>query len=207
MSGRIVISGFIGAALVLSAHVANAQIAGGAATLPPSVVSAFQANPGQLLTQYPNAGPEFIKQLRDLLSSNKATLQTIIALAKNATEEQRKAMAGVLADVAKAYAAAGDPAFANQIQVAVANSGIPEFAKAYAEAAGDTGTAATGGGGGGGGPSTNGAPSGGANPGNTNNGNTFVANGATNLLTGGTLGSIGGTSTTTTTTITQTSTF
>jgi hypothetical protein len=206
MSGRIILGSFIGAALMLSAHTANAQIAG-FTPLPASTVSAFQANPGQLLTQYPNAGPDFIKQLRDLLSSNKATLPTIIALAKNANEDQRKAMAGVLADVAKAYAAAGDPAFQTQIQVAVANSGIPEFAKAYAEAAGDTGTASTGGGGGGGGPSVNGPPTGGPNTGTTNTANNAVTNGSTNLLTGASLGGGGSTSTTTTTTITQTSTF
>jgi hypothetical protein len=206
MSGRIIVSGFIGAALMLSAHVANAQITGGT-PLPQSAISAFQANPGQLLTQYPNAGPDFIKQLRDLLSSDKATLQTIIASAKNANEDQRKAMAGVLADVAKAYAAAGDPAFANQIQVAVANSGIPEFAKAYAEAAGDTGTAAIGGGGGGGGPNTAGSPTGGQNSSVLTNTNRAVPYTFANLLTGAVLPTLGGSSTSTTTTITQVSPF
>ncbi len=134
--------------------------------MPPAAIAAFLANPGQLLNQFPNGGPGLAKQVSDLMGSDKSTLATLIAFAKTANEDQRKAIAQGLAQAAKAYAA-GDPAFANQIQQSVANSGLPEFAKAYADAAGDTGTAATGGGGagGGGGPNVAGAPTGGANTG------------------------------------------
>ena len=116
---RILARYFVGALFVLSAQFANAQINGQSAPLTPAAVAAFQANPGQLLSQFPNGGPEFIKQIRDLLMSDKNTLAPIIALAKTATQDQRNAMADALAQVAKAYASAGDPAFANQIQVAV----------------------------------------------------------------------------------------
>jgi hypothetical protein len=179
---------FIGAAFVLSAQFANAQLAGQGTTLSASDISAFQANPGQLLSQFRDGGPEMVKQVRDLVGSDKATLATIIALAKTANEDQRKAIGEGLAQIAKAYAK-NDPASANQIQQAVANSGIPELAKAYAEAAGDTGTASTGGGGGGGGggPSGTGAPQGGPNFGTFNPTNSFAANGS-NFLTGGTVG-------------------
>ncbi len=200
MSGRVIVSSLIGAALLLSASVASVQAQG---TTPPPTVS-------QLMTQYPNAGPEFINQVRTLLAADKNNLALIIAAARTANEDQRKALAQVLADYAKSIAAS-DPAFANQIQQAVATSGIPEFAKAYADAAGDTGTAATGGGGGvgggGGGPSGTGAPTGGANTGGITTANNAVTNGSSNLLNGAGLGSLGGSSTTTTNTITQVSTF
>jgi hypothetical protein len=187
---QFVVRCFIGAAFMLSAQFANAQLAGQGATLPASEISAFQANPGQLLTQFRDGGPEMVKQIRSLVGSDKATLATIIALAKTANEDQRKAIGEGLAQIAKAYAT-NDPAFANQIQQSVASSGIPELAKAYAQAAGDTATASTGGGGGaggGGGPSGAGAPGGGANPGSFSSTSNFAANGSSNLLTGGNSG-------------------
>jgi hypothetical protein len=135
----------------------------------------------------------------DLVGSDKTTLAAIIALAKSATEEQRKAIAQGLAQIAKAYAANSDPAYANQIQVAVANAGLPEFAKAYADAAGDTGTASTGGGGGGGGPNVPGAPTGGQNTGGIASGTSSAVNAGSGLIFGVGLGGSGGTTTTTTT--------
>jgi hypothetical protein len=175
-----------GAIFLLSAHLANAQIAGQGPALPPAAIADFLANPSQLLNQFPNGGPGLAKQVGDLVDSDKATLATLIAIAKTANEDQRKAMAGALAQVAKAYAASGDPAFANQIQQAVVTSGLPEFAKAYAEAAGDTGTASTGGGGGGGGPIA-GGPTGGQNTGTfpTTNGINTQTPGPSNTSVGG----------------------
>jgi hypothetical protein len=204
MLGRVIVTSLVGAVFALSVQFANAQTPGGGA--PPSVVAAFQANPSQLLTQFPNGGPDMTSQVRALITADRTTLSTIISLARNANQDQRKALAQALADTAK-QAAANDPAFANQIQQAVATSGISEFAKAYAEAAGDTGTASTGGGGGGGGPNVPGAPTGGPNTGGFPGGNSVVANGFTNLLTGGSLGGAGGTSTTTTITTNQVSSF
>lgn len=164
---RTVVRCSFGAILLLSTQLANAQVSGQGPALPPAAIAAFLANPGQVMNQFPNGGTGLVKQVSDLMDSDKVTLATLIAFAKTANEDQRKAIAQGLAQAAKAYAA-GDPAFANQIQQSVANSGLPEFAKAYADAAGDTGTAATGGGGGGGGgggPNVAGAPTGGANTG------------------------------------------
>jgi hypothetical protein len=170
------------AVLMLAPQLASAQITGQSPPMSPAAVSSFLANPSQLLSQYPNGGPDLEKQISDLMSSDKNTLTTIIALAKTANEQQRQAMAKALAGVAKAYAQAGDPLSANQIQVAVVNSGLPEFSKAYADAAGITGTAATGGGGGAGGlgPLPTGGPNGGAGV----VGNTTVTNNS-GLLSGG----------------------
>jgi hypothetical protein len=182
MTPRSIVRWSVGAIFLLSAQLANAQPAGQSPPLPPSAISAFLANPGQLLNQFPNGGPGLAKQVADLMSSDKITLATLIAFAKTANEDQRKAIAQGLAQAAKAYASAsGDPGFANQIQQAVANSGLPEFAKNYADAAGDTGTASTGGGNaGGGGPSGTGAPTGGQN-----NGTFPVTNGTPNRPIGG----------------------
>lgn len=190
MTVRFAVRCLVGASLILSTQVAKAQV-NGQSTLPASAVTAFQANPGQLLSQFPNGGPDMITQIVGLLGADKAALPTIITLAKTANEDQRKAMAGALAQVAKAFAS-GDPTFAGQIQLAVAASGLPEFAKAYAEAAGDTGTAAAGGGGGGGGggATSSGPPTGGSNSGGGVAGSTFAASRASGL----TSGSLGGVS-------------
>ncbi|WP_339028233.1 hypothetical protein WI604_25735 [Bradyrhizobium symbiodeficiens] len=183
MTVRFAVKLLVGAALVFSAQAASAQV--GTPNVTPAQISAFQANPGQLLGQFPDGGQGLISQITDLASADKNTVAAIIALARNANEDQRKAIAQGLATAAKAYATGNDPGSANQISQEVVASGLPEFQKAYAEAAGDTGTAAAGGGGGGGGgPTASGPPSGGQNGGNGPNGNTFAANGFS--LTGGT---------------------
>jgi hypothetical protein len=195
MMVRFVVQCLICGFLMLLPQFAKAQIPGQVATLAPSAISAFQANPGQLLSQFPNGSPEMAKQVRDLVGSDKATLSAIIALAKAANADQRKAIAQGLADAAKAYAT-NDPAFVNQIQLAVANAGLPEFTKAYAEAAGDTATASTGGGGaggagGGGGPNVAGAPTGGSNGGGISSGTSSAVTSNGGTLTGGSLGGAG----------------
>jgi hypothetical protein len=205
MMVRFLVQSLICGFLMLLPQFANAQIPGQVPALLPSAIAAFQANPGQLLSQYPNGGPGLAKQVSDLVGSDKTTLAAIIALAKSANEDQRKAIAQGLAQIAKAYAANNDPAFANQIQVAVANAGLPEFAKAYADAAGDTGTASTGGGGGGGGPNVPGAPTGGTNTGGIATGTSSAVNAGSGLLGVGGLGGAGFSQIGGTTTITQVS--
>ena len=187
MFGRLVVKGIIGAAVLLSVQSANAQLGGQGPKVPASTIAAFMNNPGQLLGQFPGAGPELVKQVRDLLTTDKATLPAIIGLLKLASPDQQIAIADALAQVAKAYSKS-DPAFANQIQQAVANAGLPEVSKAYAEAAGDTGTAATGGGGvGAGGGQVGAPPTGGQNNGVFTSSNPVTT--TPNTITGGTSGS------------------
>ena len=133
MKNRFVFGSFAGVFLLLSAQVVPAQQGPAAQT------------PAQVLSQYPDGGVAMETQVQTLMNADRASLAAIIAFARTATEDQRKAIARGLANVAKAYAAS-DPGFATQIQRSVAAAGLPEFAKAYAEAAGDTGTAAAGGG-------------------------------------------------------------
>ena len=170
---RLVVRFLAITALLLSAQAASAQTG---------------PTPSEILgqPQFVNGGQGLANAVQSLLTNDKTTLAAIIAFAKTADEDQRKAIAQGLAQVAKASAAGGDPAFGNTIQQAVVNSGLPEFAKAYAEAAGDTGTASTGGGGGGGGgPTAVGPPTGGPNTGNGPPGSTFTPTQAFGLTGGG----------------------
>ena len=164
MTLRFVLKCFAIAAVLLSAQVANAQ-----------------QTPSQVLgqSQLANGGKAMEDAVQSLMSADNVNLAAIIAFAKTANEDQRKAIGKALANVAKAYAAGGDPSNANSIQQAVVNSGLPELAKAYADAGGDTGTASIGGGGGGSG--LNAPPTGGPNTGTIVGGNSFAANQATNL--------------------------
>lgn len=153
------------AAVVLSAQAANAQTTPGQS--PPSVAQTLSQS------QFVNGGLVMANEVQALLA-DKTTLAAIIAFARTANEDQRKAIGQGLAQTAKASVSGGDPGYANQIQQAVAGSGLPELAKAYAEAAGDTATASIGGGGGGGGggPTAGGPPTGGTNNGNAPGGST-----------------------------------
>lgn len=192
MFRSVVRCSFALAIFMLSAQMAVAQ---GTGTSPPSLA--------QVMSGFPNGGPGLAKAVSDLVGSDKGSLAALIAFAKTANEDQRRAIAQGLAQAAKAYASGGDPAEANQIQQAVASSGLPEFSKAYADAAGDTGTASTGGGGGGGGggPIANG-PTGGQNNGTTGGG----GGGTNNQTAGSSQTSVGGSSffqTTTNTTTTN----
>jgi hypothetical protein len=162
------------AALLLSAQVASAQ----------------QQPPAQILSQSElvNGGKAMQDTVQNLMTADRNNLAAIIAFAKTANEDQRKAIGTALANFAKALlAAGGDP---TTIQQAVVAAGLPELSKAYADAGGDTGTAAAGagGGGGGGGPTQVGPPTGGANSGGTVGGSNFAANQASNLTNGGTGG-------------------
>jgi hypothetical protein len=173
MTIRIIARSFAIAALLFSAEGAIAQ--------------SSSQTPSQVLGQYNDGGKGMEDAVQSLMNADKTNLAAIIAFAKTANEDQRKAIGKALANVAKAYAAGGDPGSANSIQQAVVTAGIPELGKAYADAGGDTATASTGGGGGGGGGATQvGPPTGGANPGSTTVGNNFVVNSSRGLTdTGG----------------------
>jgi hypothetical protein len=147
------------------------------------------------LSQFTDGGQGMENAVQTLLSADRANLAAIIGFAKTANEDQRKAIGRALAAYAQASAKAGDPGFANTIQQTVVNAGLPELQKAYADAGGDTGTAAGGGGGGGGGggPTAVGPPIGGQNTGGLLSGNT-VPTQATGLLGAGGLGGGGSSS-------------
>jgi hypothetical protein len=151
-------------------------------------------SPAAFLAQFPNGGDKLASEVRNLLSADKAALPQLMGLLPAANGAQQDAIANGLAQAAKLYlrvdpacglnAPASPVCFATQIQQAVANSNDPNFIKAYASMAGDTGTASTGGGGGGGGGQTSGnIASGGSNTGNTTPNTSFTPNTFSNLLT------------------------
>jgi hypothetical protein len=167
MIARSLLRSFAVAGLLLSAQAASAQ---------------GPTNVGQDLgqSQFANGGQAMANEVQTLLG-DKANLAAILAFARTANEDQRKAIALGLFQTAKA----ADPGWATQIQNAVAL--IPELAKAYADASGDTGTASTGGGGGGGGggPTAGGPPTGGPNGGNGPNGSTFTTTQNSGIISSG----------------------
>lgn len=168
MTVRIV-RGIAIAALLLSTQAAIAQ------------TGSTGQSPSQVLSQYNDGGRAMQDAVQSLMNADKANLAAIIAFAKTANEDQRKAIGAALANVAKAYASGGDPGSANSIQQSVVTAGLPELAKAYADAGGDTGTASTGGGGGGGGATQVGPPTGGPNTGTNVVGSNFAATQASSL--------------------------
>src|SRR4051794_34689183 len=69
--------------------------------LPARTVSAFVANPSQMLQLFRSGGPQMISQVRDLAASDPATLQAILGLIANANSDQKKAIGAGLAQAAR----------------------------------------------------------------------------------------------------------
>lgn len=138
--------------------------------LPAQVISDFKATPTSLLQQYPGGGAQFISRVRDLGASDPSTLSALIGLLKDpaTTKDQIRGILAGLAQVAR-MAASSDPAYATEIQTAVAGTNNPDVIAAYQAATGDVAIASNGGGAGGGGGSGAGGPIG-------NHGNTGGAN-------------------------------
>ena len=153
--------------------------------LPAATISAFLANPSQLLSQYPNGGAQMVSQVRNLVATDPATLNAVINLIANATKDQQSAIGGALGQVALC----ARQALATQIQQALAATNNQNAITAYADVTGDQPIGATGGGGGGGGvggpTGTTGFAFGGSNGGTENFSNNGAGNSFGNLLTGG----------------------
>lgn len=165
--------------------------AAGAAIYPPSrqlpsqVISDFKSAPANLLQQFPDGGAQMISRVRDLGASDPTTLDGLIGLLKNpaTTKDQMRAIVAGLAQVAR-MAAQQDQAYGNEIQTAIAATGIADVIAAYQAATGDVAIAATGAGGtgtgGGGATGTSGFAFGGTNSGaSTFGGLHFATKGST----------------------------
>ncbi len=123
------------------------------------VVSRFTNDPEQLLTQYPDGGPQMISLIRDLVASDPGSLALILDLSANANTQQVKALGTGLGQAALICARIAQ-GFANEIeQMTVAVDNQP-LSLAFASVMGDLYLSSAGpaGVGGGGGPTaTNGA--------------------------------------------------
>ncbi|MBI5128451.1 MAG: hypothetical protein HZA66_03330 [Rhodopseudomonas palustris] len=132
-----------------------------AAVLPPSQrvadakIAEFKNSPQTLLTQNTTAA-SLTQATKLLVASDASTLSLVISLLTNSSTspQQVQSLVTGLAQAATLAAAAGDQAFANEIQAAVANTNNPTILAAYQGAVNASLIASTGGAGGGGGGGT-----------------------------------------------------
>jgi hypothetical protein len=131
----------------------------------------FQANPAQVLADFPTGGPLMISLIRQLAIADHADLPLIIGLLATANPDQANAIGTGLGQAALASVTA-DQAYAYAIQTALAATNNQTASLAFAAVMGDQGIGATGaggGGGGGGGGPVNQNTAGGGGGGNTLN--------------------------------------
>lgn len=153
---RVLLRAALGAALagfvVATVPPASAQVLSPQQALPANTIQQFLNNPGALLTQFPNGGPDMIKEVRDLAASDPKTLNALVALLTSANPDQAGAIGTGLGQAAE-LAVSVDPAYADQIQTAVitANSNFAVVAFSAVVGGDIKLAAATGGAGGGGG--------------------------------------------------------
>ena len=114
------------------------------------LVQQFNANPQQILQQFPNGGAAMISQLREIAIADPKSLDAIMGLIPNASKDQKAAIGSALGQAAKVVVKT-DQAYANDILQAIAKTKDQDVFLAYSGVAPDQGTAATGGGGAGGG--------------------------------------------------------
>jgi hypothetical protein len=136
--------------LLLLGAVAMVPFSSQAQQLAQFTAQQFQANPDQVLADFPNGGPELISLIRELAIADQADLPLIIGLLANANPDQANAIGTGLGQAALASVATNQ-AYANAIQTALASANNQTASLAYAAVMGDQGTGATGAGGGGGG--------------------------------------------------------
>jgi hypothetical protein len=97
--------------------------------LPAKTIQEFLANPGQLLAQFPDGGPRMVTLIRDLAASDPSTLKALVGLLATANSSQATAIGTGLGQVAL-MAVKTDPAYANEIQVAIAKADQSQAAPA-----------------------------------------------------------------------------
>jgi hypothetical protein len=134
-----------------------------AATVSQQEVRDFVANPGAILEQHKDCSTEMAARVRDLVVTDRSTLNSIIGLLPRASSAQRSCIGTGLGQAALALVAT-DAAGANAIQTALASAGNETAIAAFTAVTGQTliGATTASGGGGGGGPVANGPPLGGA---------------------------------------------
>jgi hypothetical protein len=110
----------------------------------------FQANPAQILANFPDGGPLLISLIRELALADQADLPLIIGLLANANIDQANAIGTGLGQAALASVTTNQ-GYANAIQTALAAANNETASLAFAAVMGDQAIGATGAGGGGGG--------------------------------------------------------
>jgi hypothetical protein len=156
--------------------------------LPAHVLSRFIDDPGRLLSQFPDGGPQMISSIRDLVASDPGSLPLIISLNARSNAKQIQAIGTGLGQAALVCNRTAQ-AFAGEIQRMTVTADNRSLSQAFLAVMGDlflSWTDLAGGGGGGGGPTeTSGEIGGAAVSGATLNLSTSVATGSTNSRTSG----------------------
>ena len=162
---RLIAAAIIGAALFVMVG-SGALHAQQSQTPQPMSVSAFMANPGQLLQQYPSGGTLMIAVVQQLALADPATFKVLLGLLANANDVQKGALGEGLAKAAKIEVLT-DQALAADWQAQIAAITDPSFQTAATNAFGDVQLEAVGGGplgAAGGGPGGAGGGGGGLEP-------------------------------------------
>ncbi len=157
--------------------------------LPALVVSQVINDPGRLLTQFPDGGPQMISLIRDLVASDPGALPPIINLNAKANDGQIQAI-GIGLGQAALVCSRTAQAFAGEIQLMTATADNQPLSQAFSAVMGDlflSWTDSPGGGGGGGPTATSGGNGGTAVNGKASNPATFGPTESTNSLTSGAL--------------------
>lgn len=132
------------------------------------LIQTFRAGPGEFVQRYPDGGAQLISAIRDIATADPAALPLIIAQLAKANSNQQMAIGSALGQAAQA-AVRSNQAYANEIQQALATSGIENAIVAFSAVTGNFPIASTAGGGGGGGgaggPTSTGVLLGGGNTG------------------------------------------
>jgi hypothetical protein len=135
------IAGVVFAVSVLAAVGGNAANAQQSQT---PAASAFLANPGQLLQQYPNGGALLITAVQQLALADPSTFKVLIGLLANANDQQKGAIGEGLTKAAKVKVLT-DQALAEDWQQQIAAITDPTFKTAATNALGDVRLGAVGG--------------------------------------------------------------
>lgn len=134
--------------LAIASGPAAAQGAASACLLPPAFSAtapvAFAQDPSALLSRHPLGGVAMTREVRAIVGSDITTLGAMMELARDASPAQRGAIGAGLAQAAQACLAADALEAAEQIQLAIALSGLEEVIVAFNAVTGGTLTAAIG---------------------------------------------------------------
>ncbi len=137
---RLIASAIIGIAVLVAAEARPAH-----AQQQPPTVSAFLANPGQLLQQYPVGGTLMISAVEQLALADPTTFKVLIGLLANANDQQKSAIGEALTQAAKIEVLTNQTLAADwQQQIAAITD--PAFKIAATNALGDVQLGSVGGG-------------------------------------------------------------
>jgi len=140
---RVIAAAIVGAAFFVS--VGTGAVNAQQQPSQPITVSAFMANPGQLLQQYPSGGTLMIAVVQQLALADPATFKVLMGLLPNANDLQKGALGEGLAKAAKIEVLT-DQATATDWQAQIAAITDPSFKTAATNAFGDVQLGAIGGG-------------------------------------------------------------